>query len=73
MNVVLYSNNCPKCRILTTKLEQKSISYEEVNDVDLMMRKRFTTVPMLEVDGVVYDFKQAVDFVNGYKENSHED
>lgn len=63
MSVILYTANCPKCRVLTTKLAQKSIDYEEINDVDLMMQKGFTTVPMLEVDGVVYDFKQAVEWI----------
>lgn len=63
MNVVLYSTHCPKCNILETKLKQKSISYEEVNDVDLMLSKGFTSVPKLEVDGVVYDYKDAVDWI----------
>lgn len=63
MNVVLYSTHCPKCNILETKLKQKSISYEEINDVDLMLSKGFTSVPKLEVDGVVYDYKDAVDWI----------
>ena len=63
MNVILYSTNCPKCKVLETKLNQKSIDYEEVNDVDAMVQKGFTTVPMLEVDGVVYDFKEAVEWI----------
>lgn len=63
MNVVLYSTHCPKCNILETKLKQKSISYKEVNDVDLMLSKGFTSVPKLEVDGVVYDYKDAVDWI----------
>ena len=63
MNVILYSTNCPKCKVLKTKLNQKSIDYEEVNDVDAMVQKGFATVPMLEVNGVVYDFKQAVEWI----------
>lgn len=63
MSVVLYSTHCPKCKVLEAKLKQKSISYEEINDVDLMMQKGFTSVPKLEVDGVVYDFKEAVEWI----------
>ena len=63
MNVVLYSTHCPKCNVLSTKLNQKSINYEEINDVDVMAQKGFTAVPMLEVDGVVYDFKAAVEWI----------
>ena len=63
LGVILYSTHCPKCRVLETKLRQKSINYEEVNDVELMMQKGFMTAPKLEVDGVVYDFKEAVEWI----------
>lgn len=63
MNVVLYSTHCPKCKILETKLKQKNIPYEEVNDVDVMLSKGFSTAPMLEVDNVVYGFKDAADWI----------
>lgn len=63
LNVILFSTHCPKCNVLESKLKQKSIDYEEVNDVDVMIQKGFATVPMLEVDGVVYDFKKAVEWI----------
>ena len=63
MKVILYSTHCPKCRVLETKLSQKCISYDEINDIELMQNKGFMTVPKLEVDGVVYDFKEAVEWI----------
>lgn len=63
MEVILFSTGCPKCRVLTSKLKQKNISYEENNDIELMQEKGFITVPKLEVDGVVYDFKEAVEWI----------
>ena len=63
MNVVLYSTHCPKCKILETKLKQKNISYSEINDVQIMTNKGFTTVPKLEVDGSILEFKEAVDWI----------
>lgn len=63
MGVILYSTHCPKCNVLATKLKQKGINYREVNDVDIMMQKGFMTAPKLEVDGVVYDFKEAVEWI----------
>lgn len=63
MSVILYSTHCPKCKVLSSKLNQKNISYEENTDVELMTQKGFTTVPKLEVDGVVYDFKEAVEWI----------
>ena len=63
MTVVLYSTHCPKCRVLEAKLNQKGINYETNTDVKLMEQKGFVAVPKLEVDGVVYDFKEAVEWI----------
>ena len=61
--IILYEHGCPKCKILKMKLDQKKIVYETVNDVELMKAKGFTEAPKLEVDGVVYGFKEAVDWI----------
>lgn len=63
MDVVLYSTHCPKCKVLESKLKQKNISYKEVNSIGTMMQKGFTTVPKLEINGVIYDFKEAVEWI----------
>lgn len=63
MSVILYSTHCPKCKVLSSKLSQKGIDYDEINDIEVMAQKGFTTVPMLEVNEVVYDFKKAVEWI----------
>lgn len=63
MNIILHSTNCPKCKVLETKLKQKNIEYTENNNVNLMLEKGFTTVPMLEVDGEVMDYKSAFNYI----------
>jgi glutaredoxin len=68
MSIILFSNNCPRCKVLKTKLEQNNIEFEENNDVEFMAQKGFTTVPVLEVDGVIYSFKDAVEWIKEYKE-----
>lgn len=65
MAVILYSNHCPQCKILERKLHDKNIDFTEINDVDLMISKGFVSMPMLEVDGNVMKFKDAVDWVKG--------
>ena len=65
MEVVLYSTDCPKCKVLETKLEQKNIIYNKVSDVQEMQAKGFNFAPMLAVDGVIYDFKKAVEWIGG--------
>lgn len=64
MNIILYTTGCPKCIILEKKMNIKNIKYEVNDDVDLMQKKGFMSLPMLEVDGVLYDFKTAVDYIN---------
>ena len=63
--VVLYSTGCPRCRVLEKKLNEKNIIFELVNDEDVMIEKGFMTAPMMEIDGSLYDFKNAVDWING--------
>ena len=65
MNVVLYSTNCPKCKILETKLTKKGINYSIITDVNLMIEKGFTQAPVLEVNGQFKEFKEANDWVEG--------
>lgn len=65
MEVVLYSTHCPRCQVLATKLDNAGIAYTTFTDVDEMSKKGIMSVPMLEVDGKMLDFKKAVDWVNG--------
>lgn len=64
MQVVLYSTGCPKCKVLKAKLDSKEISYDIISDTSVMINKEIETVPVLEVDGNVMDFKTAVDWIN---------
>lgn len=50
--------------MLEKKLKQKNISYEEVNDIEIMKEKGYLSVPILEVDDVSMDFKTASDWIN---------
>ena len=63
--VILYSTGCPRCNVLTQKLNSKNIEYTVVNDVKVMENKGIETVPVLEVDGQTMQFKEATDWVNG--------
>ena len=64
MKVTLYTTHCPKCMILEKKLTAKNIEYSTVEDVDLMISKGFDTMPMLEIDDKVMDFKAANTWIN---------
>ena len=65
--IILYSTNCPKCKILEQKLKSKNIKYSEFTDVDKMIEMGFSVMPMLEVDGVIMDFGTANKWINEFK------
>ena len=68
MGIVLYSTGCPKCRVLEAKMKAKGIGYAEINDVDVMEAKGIMSLPMLEVDGKMMDFSEAIKWVNNAEE-----
>jgi len=61
--IKLYSNDCPKCKILKRKLDEAGVECEVVSDVDRMVEMGLTTVPMLEVDEKMMDFMGALNWI----------
>jgi glutaredoxin len=61
--VTLYQHGCPRCKVLKVKLDQKGIQYDEITDIEVMKERGFQEAPKLEVDGVVYGFKEAVEWI----------
>lgn len=61
--IILYSTGCPKCKILKQKLDEQNIEYTICSDVELMKEKGFTTVPMLEIDGKIYSYIEAMNYI----------
>lgn len=62
--VMLYTIDCPKCKILESKLNSKNIPYKVFKDKEKMIEKGLSTMPVLEVDGELLDFGQAVKWIN---------
>lgn len=65
MVVTLYTTHCPKCHVLATKLDSAAIEYKVFEDVEAMSEKGIMSVPTLEIDGKMLNFKEAVDWING--------
>ena len=64
MSIVLYTTYCPKCKVLETKLNQKNIQFELNDNVRELIKKGYAQAPMLEVDGELMDFGEAVKLVD---------
>lgn len=66
---VLYTLDCPRCKILEQKLEQSGMSFTVCKDKELMLKNGFDLLPILEVDGKRMGFKEAVKWINERKES----
>ena len=62
--VKLYTTHCPQCKTLEIKLDRANIQYEICEDVEEMKAKGFKAAPILETDDGVYNFMQAIKWVN---------
>lgn len=65
---ILYSNGCPKCRVLESKLNAKGIAFEKSEDFSKLIEQEKQSLPVLEVSDKFMDFPEANAWVNDYVE-----
>ena len=65
--VTLFSTNCPKCRVLEQKLNQKNITFNIDNNMQEIIDQGFMSAPVLKIEDKYLDFKTAVDWIKGSK------
>lgn len=65
--MILYTQNCPKCKVLKKKLLQKNIIFETSNDFSKLLENNIDTLPVLEVNGNLLEFPEAITYINNYK------
>ena len=58
--------NCPMCEMLKEKLYEKTISFEEIQDTEILRSKNISHVPCIEVNGLILKFAEALKWVNDY-------
>lgn len=64
MDIILYSNNCPRCKILEQKMQEKHIEYNKIEDEEIFRQKQFSFMPMLEIENKLLSFKEAFNYIN---------
>lgn len=62
--IKLYTNHCPKCEILTTKLKDKNVSFSIEDNEEFLISSGFDYLPILEVDGEKLNYMNAINYVN---------
>lgn len=64
--MVLYSNNCQRCRILKKHLEKGSFNFTVFDNEEAMIEMGFQEMPILEVDGQKMNFETAIKWINSF-------
>lgn len=67
-NIILYSNGCPKCRVLEAKLTAKNIDYIKNENVSEVADMGFQSLPILKVGDSYLSFVEANAWVNSQPE-----
>jgi glutaredoxin len=60
MAITLYSNGCPKCRILKQRLDEKGIEYTESSDTNFLEQNKILAFPALVIDVGILKFYNAI-------------
>ena len=58
--VTLFSTNCPKCRVLEQKLNQKNIAFDISDDIQKVIDQGFMSAPVLKIGDDYMDFTTAI-------------
>lgn len=63
--IILYSTNCPKCKVICKKLQQKGLEFTEIDCkadttyIEVLSGKGFKGMPVLQVGNEYFDFMKA--------------
>ena len=68
----MYSTGCPRCKTLGMMLDKKNISYAVNSSLDDMNKMGFTSVPVLDVDGTLLTYEEAMKCIVEHREDKNE-
>ena len=61
--VFVYSTGCPQCEALEQMLNSHQIKYTVCSDREKMLSMGLTHVPVLEANGTLMNFKEAITWI----------
>ena len=62
--IKMYTIECPKCMVLEKKLIAKGIEFTKIMDTKIFSELGIDLFPMLEVNGELLDFSNAIKWIN---------
>ena len=77
MDIVLYTTDCPQCRVLESLLTSKGLQHQLVTDFIEINRVAaaagLSSVPIMKLDGMIMSYPQAIRWVNEYQKEATAD
>ena len=67
--ITLYSNHCPCCEVLSKELHSVGIPFSTFTNTDQMLSMGFTHLPMLEIDGQLLNYPDALKWIKERKKS----
>ncbi len=64
IEVRLYTTDCPQCKMLEGALKNKGVKYNTVYGEEEILNRGFQSAPIMELDGKILPFSEAVRWVN---------
>lgn len=61
---ILYSNDCPNCKILENKLKNKNVNFKKESNLDYIIENGYMSVPILRKENELMTFMEANEFLN---------
>lgn len=65
--IILYSNGCPKCNVIKSKLKNKKIEFTETDNFSELEETEFKSLPIMKIDGKFLTFVEANTWINTQK------
>lgn len=65
--IIMYTTHCPQCKVLEKMLNDKKIEYTQITDIDIMKSKGIRSVPYLEIEGELKNFKESMEWIRNAK------
>ncbi len=72
-NLTLYTNGCPKCNVIKSKLEAKNIPFTENTNVEELISLGIQSLPVLKVGDEFLSFVDANAWVNSQTSQSSQE
>lgn len=63
-DIILYSNGCPRCKILEQKLKEKKITFNKIDDINEMTSLGLDSVPWIKINGNMMNFADSLNWLN---------